>query len=501
MSDKNIIAFIEGFGLMGKIKISAAQCAILKSFYGLPLNDIELDIFKRGTARDLYIPTEQSELTLIAGRQSGKTSVVAAVIALFEAFQEHGVPPGQRAYIFIIAPVIQQASTAFRSIRHYILNSPVLSQCVLKTRKNEIELKNGVVIACRACSKGSVRGDPVICAILDEVAFFRHEDNSANPDHEVLNAIRPAMATLSNTKLIKISTPFRKEGTLWAEFQQRGQLPYCVWQLSSEEMNPAISKSFLDKARRANEDTFRREHLAEFVDSNCTWITPELLDQCIMHGRCELPRVLHGTYAAAIDPAFQSNDFGFAILHRSDHGDVSVACALRWTGTKAIHLDFAMVCSQIRMKLDQYGINNLVADQYCFARLKQHFARLNIFYREFPFSTGTRASLFGNLRQLIIQGKIAIPDDPELLRQLRSLEEVRTANGNIDIRPARSAKDDLAIGVALVASELSEAVLGQCVPVIRDPGGHQSGNYAKVRHLRLPSGPGVREISRLLGER
>jgi hypothetical protein len=168
---------------------------------------------------------------------------------------------------------------------------------------------------------------------------------------------------------------------------------------------------------------------------------------------------------------------------------------------QAIHLDFAMVCEQIRLKLDQYGINSLVADQYCFAMLKQHFSRLNIFYREFPFGTGTRASLFGNLPQLIIQQKVAIIDDPELLRQLRSLEEVRTANGNIDIRPARSAKDDLAIAVALAASELSEAVLGQCVPVIRDPSGHQSGNYAKVRHLRLPSGPGVREISRLLGER
>jgi Transposase DDE domain group 1 len=87
-------------------------------------------------------------------------------------------------------------------------------------------------------------------------------------------------------------------------------------------------------------------------------------------------------------------------------------------------------------------------------------------YRGLSFGTGTRASLFGNLRQLIIQRKIAILDDPGLLHQLRSLEEVRAANGNIDIRPARSAKDDLAIAVALAASELSEAVPDQCVPVI-----------------------------------
>jgi hypothetical protein len=461
----NIIDFIEAFALMGEIKISPAQSAVLKSLYGVPLDPMELDIFKRGTGRELYIPTEHAELSLLAGRQSGKTSVVAALIALFEAFQDHGVPSGQRAYVLIIAPVIQQASTAFRFISQYILNSPILSQSVLKIKKNEIELKNGVVIACRACSYSSVRGVPVICAVLDELAFWRHKENSANPESEVIAAIRPAMATLSNTKLIKISTPFRKEGTLWSEFQHRGQLPYYVWRVTSEEMNPAISKSFLDKARAANEETFRREHLAEFVDQNSGWITPELLEPCIMHGRRELPRVSHGTYAAAIDPAFQGSDFGFAILHRSDRGDVSVACELRWTGTKAIHLDFAIVCEQIRMKLDQYGINSLVGDQHCFAILKQHFARLNIFYRERSFTSGTRASLFGNLRQLIIQRKIAIVDDPELLRQFRSLEEVRAANGNIDIRPARS-KDDVAIAVALAASELSEAVLDQCVPVV-----------------------------------
>jgi hypothetical protein len=72
----NVIDFIEAFALMGGIKISAAQSAIFKSLYGVPLDPIELDIFKRGTGRALYAPTEHSELTLIAGRQSGKTKPV-----------------------------------------------------------------------------------------------------------------------------------------------------------------------------------------------------------------------------------------------------------------------------------------------------------------------------------------------------------------------------------------------------------------------------------------
>ena len=54
------------------------------------------------------------------------------------------------------------------------------------------------------------------------------------------------------------------------------------------------------------------------------------------------------------------------------------------------------------------------------------------------------------------QQKIAIVDEPELLGQLRSLEEVRTPSGQVDIRAPRC-KDDLAIVVALAAFELSRA--------------------------------------------
>ncbi len=275
------------------------------------------------------------------------------------------------------------------------------------------------------------------------------------------------MATLSQTKLIKISTPFRKEGILWDELQRRNELDHCVWQIGSQEMNPSISARFLEKARTANENTFRREHMAEFTDTALQWIPTELLEPCIMRGHREFPPVYGGTYIAAVDPAFQKSDFGFAILHRSDDGEITVACISRWTGTKVVPLDFAVVCEQIRLRLEQYGINNVVGDQHCFPMLKQHFAKLGILYRLFTFGSSTRSKLFGNLRQLIFQRKISIVDDPELLRQLRSLEEVRTSNGNIDVRPPGSSKDDVAVTVALAALQLSEPITGQCDPVVR----------------------------------
>jgi hypothetical protein len=96
-----------------------------------------------------------------------------------------------------------------------------------------------------------------------------------------------------------------------------------------------------------------------------------------------------------------------------------------------------------------------VGDQYCYPVLRDYFQKLGITYREFSFGPRTRAYLYGNLKQLIGQQKITIVEEPELLRQLRSLEEIKLPNGNIDVRPPRSSKDDMAIAVALAAFELS----------------------------------------------
>jgi hypothetical protein len=450
----SIIDFVNELKLLKAGGLSVAQQAVLKATYGEALDPAEMEIYCRATGRETYAPREHSELTVIAGRQSGKTSRIGAIIALYEAFREHGLPRGQRAYVLVIAPVVQQAAIAFDFMKRYILGSPILEPRVRKIRNDEIELRNEVIIACRPCSYIAVRGVPIICAICDEIAFWRHEDTAANPEQEVIDAIRPAMATLYNTKIVKISTPFRKDGILWREFQKRTELRHLVWQLSTEEMNPAVSKQFLEDARQDNEQTFRREHLAEFTDNVLGWITPEILEPCVLRGVRELPRVSSGTYVAAVDPAFRSSNFGFAVVHRSDAGAITVVHAHRWS-TKTVPPNLDLIAAQVSEVLRRYDLDTLVGDQYCFPVLQQCFAKLGIQYREFAFTQHTRGSLYGNLRLLMTEEKIQFVDQPELLQELLDLEEVKAPNGAIDIRPPRSGKDDIAISVALAASQLS----------------------------------------------
>src|SRR5215471_13302954 len=98
--------------------------------------------------------------------------------------------------------------------------SQPLAQLVTAWRSDEIELNNGITIKVATSDFRGVRGSTCVAAICDQVAFWNFDSDSANPDTEVLRALRPAMATIPNSKLILISTGHAMAGALYDLYRQ-----------------------------------------------------------------------------------------------------------------------------------------------------------------------------------------------------------------------------------------------------------------------------------------
>src|ERR1700758_2314932 len=122
----NIIEFIQHSALLNNRRQSDWQQTMLKSVYGLALSENELEIYRKGTGREKYDAREQREVTFMAGRRSGKTTEIAAPSAIYEAFRDHGLRPGEEGIVILLAPQIDQARIAFRSICNYLRNSRIL---------------------------------------------------------------------------------------------------------------------------------------------------------------------------------------------------------------------------------------------------------------------------------------------------------------------------------------------------------------------------------------
>src|SRR5439155_17504529 len=136
---------------------------------------------------------------------------------------------------------------------------PMLAQLISNRTAESVELTNGVTIEVHTASFRSIRGYTVVAAILDEVAFFRSDD-SANPDREIVNALRPAMATVPGALLLGISSPYARHGILWQAYKDhhgRDGDPVLTWSAPSTVMNPLLPPSVVDAALLEDEAAAR----------------------------------------------------------------------------------------------------------------------------------------------------------------------------------------------------------------------------------------------------
>jgi hypothetical protein len=139
--------------------------------------------------------------------------------------------PGEFATIMIIAGDRRQARVIKRFITGLLRAVPMLRATIESETAESITLRNRINIEIHTASFRSVRGYTCVAVLLDEVATWPTED-SAEPDYEILNALRPGMATIPDAMLLCASSPYARRGALWGAYRKhygRDDSPVLVW--------------------------------------------------------------------------------------------------------------------------------------------------------------------------------------------------------------------------------------------------------------------------------
>jgi len=231
--------------------------SFLAALFGLSLTDEQLAIFQRHTGRQRPLDKPAREAWLVVGRRGGKSRIAALVAVYLACFRDYGrlLAPGERGTLPVIATDRYQARTVFRYIISLLEGVPMLAQLVERRTQHGIELTNGVTIEVHTASFRAIRGYTLIGAVCDEIAFWRSEE-SANPDAEILNGLRPGMATIPGALLLCISTPYARRGALWDAHRRHygeGGDPVLVWQAPTRAMNPSVDEQVVAEAYAQDE--------------------------------------------------------------------------------------------------------------------------------------------------------------------------------------------------------------------------------------------------------
>ena len=498
-------------------ELSTPQRAMIKTMYGLALasdpdprgwseqdywlasqgfgefDELGYLIRLKPGAHPSYVPEEFGECWLNEGVRSGKSTIASFIIS-YEAVcggHEEFVRPGRRLYCFQIAQDLRQAKYALHDIQANLESIPFLARPlksggsrIQAVTADRIDLWNGVTIATTPPTVKSVRGYDSPAAVLDEVAVWYQEADSANPDFEIYRQVKSRQAQFARPKIVGLSSPWNKGGLLYSRVKAgtngvhvrcedhegqvlpRGACSKCdgaarahrshlVMTMPTAAMfNPNVGRQWLEEYRDADPRAFRRECMAEFLDSVSGFLDSDLIREAVMPGVRSLPPRPEPIYVAAMDPAFKRDSFAFAIGHMDEKGRMVFDVMKRWKrDLAATPLSPETILKEIAEVARAYRVGTIYTDQHEINSLKVLALQQGLSLVEMSLQSGSKNDIFANLASLVNQRRIRLLDHEDSIGELLALERKLTQGGNISISAPLGQHDDLAIVIALVAQQ------------------------------------------------
>lgn len=420
-----------------------------RAVFGLPMSEADRERFGLHTGRQAPPAASVREAWLIVGRRGGK-SRSAALAALYQGIRRDWttlLAPGERAVCPVIAADRHQARATLSYLKG-LLALPAFERYRARMLKDHVELTTGAEIRVSTASYRTTRGYTLIGVVAEEVAFWLNDETGANPDSEVLGALRPGMATVPGALLLGLSSPYAAKGELYkahTRFTGTDDPSGLAWNADTQSMNPlvdpaVIAQAFADDPIAAASEygqggsvSFRRDVESLF--------DPEAVRAVTMQDRRELPAAESLRYVAFVDPSGGSADaFTLAIAHRE--GEHAVLDVVRETrppfSPESVVADYAAL-------LERYRIYQVTGDRYAGEWPRERFALHGIQYLP---SERTRSDLYRELLPAVNAGGVELLDLPRLAAQLAGLERHVARSGKDMIDHAPGGHDDVANAAA-----------------------------------------------------
>lgn len=387
------------------------------------------------------------EFFAAVGRGAGKSRIVS-LLAAYYGTRPYPLAPGERVFIGVFAPDRKQAGITFRYVVGLFRSVPALEALIVGETRESLTLSTGVTIEVLSATIAAPRGRAYALAIVEEAAFLP-TDASANPDQELLRALRPALARVPGSLLAVVSSPYARRGVLWQAWQRyHGQPAGAVLfvQAATLALNPTFDAGAIERAYEEDPVSAAAEYGAQFRSDVETFIDREVIEAAVVPGRREVPPCVGPAYYAFLDFAGGSggDSATCAIAHVEVRGQRAVAVL---DAVREVRPPFspASVCDDFARLVRDYGLYTATADRFAGEFPVEQMQQRDVSVRP---SARSKSDIYAEFLPRVNSRTVELLDVPRLVAQLAALERHTARGGKDSIDHPPGGHDDVANAAA-----------------------------------------------------
>jgi hypothetical protein len=476
---------------------------------------------------------EARQTLIVAPRGTGKSRSLA-LLAAWVAFTRPGV------LVMVVSAGEDAAQRLLRTVRD-VAAMPELAVSVVDESASLLRLSSGSEVRSVPASERQIRGWHCDLLIVDEAARV--------PDDLLYGAALPT-ADKPGARIVLASSPWAQEGAFYRMFlagdTEHGRV--FRWQVQQAEW---VSAAVLEHAKATMPpQQYRAEYEAEFVGAADAYFDPGLLLNATADYRMRPPAdATGGAVVIGLDWGRAYDRHAIAALGvLDDHGrneDAVLYVPFASTGQVSYTEQIAAVVSMAQTRRltmlprfygddtgvirngpltiyedvrqlppvgrnrpttmpplprpSGYAVVKIVSEMngVGYAPTEELQQRMRgVPVEGMHTSQRSKEDQFGRLRTWLAQGRLVLPNDDELLRQMRYLHCELSPNGGLTIAASNPAiHDDAAMALALAASGVPPTLtLGEATPEpsgtewLQTPGGALVPAYPRPRQAALRVG-------------
>ena len=388
---------------------------------------------------------------LTRSRGYSKTADLAAVaigVLLTQA------PERSRSYA--LAADVSQGQLLLDALSGFVARTPELHGALTLQETRVIEPRGGATLSVLPADQSSVWGLRPYFSVIDEIAQWAETARA----RRCFEAVTTGAAKLAGSRVVILTSAGSpghwSKGVLDAAYEDE------LWRVNElDGPAPWLDQRRLDgEKRRLPESSFARLFLNRWTANEDALANEEDLAACVtLDGPLEPTTGIR--YVVAVDIGLKHDRTVAAVCHSerqegSQQPTVVLDRMETWQGSRLRSLQLSVVEEWVEQASRRYNRARIRFDPWQAAGMVQRLKGRGIPVEEFSFTAASVGKLASTLLTLIREHALALPDDPELLDELRNVRLRESAPGVYRLDHDRGRHDDRAVALALAATWLTE---------------------------------------------